>query len=556
VSTRGEALDRESRTVGRYEIVREIGRGGMATVYLARQGDLERQVALKELRALRTSDPSFAQRFLREARLAGSFSHPNIVTVHDYFEHDHVPYIAMEYLPRGALRPYVGHLTPPQIGGVLEGLLAGLAHAERHEVVHRDIKPENLLITLEGGVKIADFGIAKAKHTLESNSMLTAIGTTVGTPNYIAPEQAMAGRVGPWTDLYSVGITAFELLVGRTPFGDTQEAMGIVLRQINEPVPRVMDLVANMDPRLSDWVGWLVSKAPADRPQTAGQAWDALEDTLLRLLGPRWRREAPLLAPGDNGAAVRRPTPVTRVLAGSAPTWSERPTRPAVDPLLAATAAPRLRAADAQPVAAAMRPRRFKTALAATATVATLCVAGALAFSALRGGSTRAAQTLSTSAPAGQKGQGAPKKAATTAPQTTPFVGTNATLAAQVEPARRLARTYDQSASKISAGSPGSADARLKVALRQTARAYRSAAAAASRNDLAGYTAALEAAASGRKEVSSALDASLRGGGSATTPTLSATNTGPATPAPAPAPTSPCAGDSSSDDPSDDACGA
>jgi tRNA A-37 threonylcarbamoyl transferase component Bud32 len=535
-------VDQGRRTVGRYEIEREIGRGGMATVYLAQQLDLERQVALKELRGLRTLDPSFAQRFLREARLAGSFSHPNIVTVHDYFENDGVPYIAMEYLARGALRPYVGRLTPPQIGGVLEGLLAGLAHAERHEVVHRDIKPENLLITFEGRVKIADFGIAKAKHTLESNSMLTAIGTTVGTPNYIAPEQAMAGPLGPWTDLYSTGITAFELLVGRTPFGDTQEAMGIVLRQINEPVPHVIDLVPNMDPGLSGWVGWLVSKAPADRPRTAGQAWDALEEVLLRLLGPRWRREAPLLAPGDNGAAVRRPTPVTHVLVGSTPTWSERPTRPAVDPLLAATAAPRLRAADAQPAAAATPSRRLKTALTVTAAVATLFAAGALAFSAHHGRSTSAAQKKTT---------GAPKKAATTAPPKTPSVAARTTLAAQVAPARRLARIYDRSASR------SSADARLAGALRRTADAYRAAAAAASRNDIAGYTAALSAAATGRKQVSSALNASLRGGGSAPTPTLPSATTHPAAPAPAPAPAppSPCAGDSSSDDPSDDACG-
>src|SRR4051812_10712360 len=180
----------------------------MATVYVARQLDLDRSVALKELRAFRTFEPSFAQRFLREARLAGSFSHPNIVTVYEYFEYDRVPYIAMEYLPRGSLRPFVGHLTLAQTGGGLEGLLAGLAHAERRGVVHRDIKPENLLVTLEGGVKIADFGIAKATLSLESNS-LTAVGTTVGTPNYIAREQAMAGKLGPWTDLYSVGVTAF-----------------------------------------------------------------------------------------------------------------------------------------------------------------------------------------------------------------------------------------------------------------------------------------------------------------------------------------------------------
>ena len=150
------------KTVGRYEILREVGRGGMAVVYLARQTDLDRFVALKELAAFHAADHSTVQRFLRESRVAGSLSHPNIVTVHGYFEHDGTPYIAMEYVERGSLRPYVGQLSLAQIGGVLEGLLAGLAHAEQQGIVHRDLKPENLMVTSDGRVKIADFGIAKA----------------------------------------------------------------------------------------------------------------------------------------------------------------------------------------------------------------------------------------------------------------------------------------------------------------------------------------------------------------------------------------------------------
>src|SRR3954452_24449968 len=114
------------RRLGRYEIVREVGRGGMAVVYLARQTALDRLVALKELGGLHAADPQAAQRFVREARMAGSLSHPNIVGVHDYFEHDGTPYIAMEYIQRGSLRPYVGKLDIAQIGGVFEGLLAGL----------------------------------------------------------------------------------------------------------------------------------------------------------------------------------------------------------------------------------------------------------------------------------------------------------------------------------------------------------------------------------------------------------------------------------------------
>ena len=141
------------RTVGRYGILRELGRGGMAVVYLARQEDLDRLVALKELAAFHAPNADFARRFVRESRLASSLVHPNVITVFDYFEHDGTPYIAMEYVDRGTLRPYVGRMTLPQIGGVLEGLLAGLAEAEQHGIVHRDLKPENLMITSGGAVK-------------------------------------------------------------------------------------------------------------------------------------------------------------------------------------------------------------------------------------------------------------------------------------------------------------------------------------------------------------------------------------------------------------------
>ncbi len=307
------------KTVGRYELLREVGRGGMALVYLARQTDLDRFVALKELGAFHASDPSFAQRFLRESRVAGSLSHPNIVTVHDYFEHDGTPYIAMEYIERGSLRPYVGRMNLAQIGGVLEGLLAGLTHGESHGIVHRDLKPENLMVTSDGRVKIADFGIAKATTKMQTGAFLTATGTTVGTPTYMAPEQAMAQDIGAWTDLYSVGCMAFEMFTGNVPFHDSDAPMAILLRHVNEPIAPVISIRPEVDPRISAWVEALLVKEPTARTQNAQDAWDDFEEILLSLLGPRWRRDARLVEheqEGTNGAKPLTPAPFPGTTAG------------------------------------------------------------------------------------------------------------------------------------------------------------------------------------------------------------------------------------------------
>jgi serine/threonine protein kinase len=310
------------KIVGRYELLDPIGHGGMAVVYLARQTDLDRQVALKELRMFQSpDDPALAERFLREARMAGSMSHPNIVTVHEYFKHEGTPYIAMEYLQRGSLRPWVGSLTVAQIAGVLEGLLAALDHAERFHIVHRDLKPENLLVTDQGQVKVADFGIAKAR-TMNTNAFLTKDGTTVGTPTYMAPEQAMAQDLGPHTDLYSVGVMAYELLVGRVPFDDTDTPVAIIMRHVSEDIPPAHTVNPAVDRALSDWIGRLLVREPDRRTQTAEQAWDELEEIVLRLLGSRWRREARLVGSSEQPVA----TPLT-----PAPFTSTAPETPVPD---------------------------------------------------------------------------------------------------------------------------------------------------------------------------------------------------------------------------------
>jgi serine/threonine protein kinase len=359
-----------ARSVGRYVIVREIGRGGMAVVYLAQQPDLGREVALKELAAFHALDPAIAERFSREARVVGSLNHANVATVFESFEHEGAPFIAMEYLERGSLRPLVRSLSPAQMLGVLEGVLAGLAHAHAHGVVHRDLKPENVLITRAGSVKIADFGVAKAYNQVWTAQYRTATGMTIGTPAYMAPEQAMGRDIGPWTDLYATGVIAYELLTGNPPFHELEEPMAVMLHHISEPIPPVGSIRPDVDERLVRWVEWLLAKAPADRPPGAVAAWDALEEIAIALLGPMWRREARL--PAQDAAAEARP--LTPAAFEATPPELRSPP-PSATPELAPLAAP-----------SAPRPHPRSRRGRAAAVVGVLVVAAAVAAVAVLGG--------------------------------------------------------------------------------------------------------------------------------------------------------------------------
>jgi serine/threonine protein kinase len=281
------------REIGRYRLESEVGRGGMAIVHLARQADLERAVALKELAGLWATDPTATMRFLREARLGGSLNHPNIVTVHEYFEHGGVPYIAMEFLARGSLRPLVGTLTDPQVVGVLDGILAGLAHADEHGIVHRDLKPENVMRTEGGEVKIADFGIATAYDEL-ANANLTPLGEFVGAPGYVSPEQVLGQTATVASDLYSVGVIAFELFTGAVPFAESGAGGALLINKVNQRAPSLSSLRPDLDRRLVEWVDRLLQRDPARRPDGPTAAREALDDAAESALGGRWRREAPL----------------------------------------------------------------------------------------------------------------------------------------------------------------------------------------------------------------------------------------------------------------------
>ncbi|MDQ6804952.1 MAG: protein kinase, partial [Actinomycetota bacterium] len=226
------------------------------------------------------------------------------------------------------LRPFVGTLTLAQIAGVLEGVLAGLAHGESQAIVHRDLKPENLLVTADGRVKIADFGVARAYADAVTRPVVTAVGTTIGTPAYMAPEQALGREVGPAADLYSLGIVAWELLIGRVPFEEKDTPVAVLYKHVHEQIPSVRSVAPDVDPRIEAWLDRMLAKDPGNRFRDAEAAWEELEDIVLELLGPRWRRDArlpvvetavagrPLTpamfkdAPGRSSASLEAPGPV------------------------------------------------------------------------------------------------------------------------------------------------------------------------------------------------------------------------------------------------------
>jgi serine/threonine protein kinase len=352
------AMPEVLKRVGRFDLLEVIGRGGAAVLYLALQRDLQRHVALKELAPYHLADSSFAERFVEESRLAGAMNHANIVTVHEYFEDGSVPYIAMEYLPNGSLRQYIGQLSTAQIAGVLEGVLAGLAHGEAHRIVHRDLKPENLLVAVDGRVKIADFGVARAYSKAATRAVVTVAGTTIGTPAYMSPEQALGGDLTPATDLYSLGVVAWELFSGQVPFEENDTPVAVLYRHVHEPVPSVRTVAPDVDERIAQWLERMLAKRPEDRFQSADEAWVALEDVVLDLLGPRWRRQA-RLAVADAGPRSERtltPAPFERH-----PAQSEAPGTP-IPPTVtgpAADSAPaRLHGTDADSDASPDAPAR------------------------------------------------------------------------------------------------------------------------------------------------------------------------------------------------------
>jgi serine/threonine protein kinase len=265
------------RHLGDYEIYDDdaLGRGGNGVVFLGHHPRLGRPVAFKRIEL--DVPEEAVERFVHEAQLAGSLTHPSIVFVFDVFEHDGVPYIAMEYVERGALRKWMP-VRPEQAFIAIEGMLNALDYAHRNGIVHRDVKPENLLVTDAGTVKLTDFGLASGLAVLTDK--------IAGTPGYMAPEVIAGGAAGRAADLFAAGAVAYELLTGR-PVVDHADA-SVFARRANEPVHMPREL----DPEVAAWLERMLAERPEDRPQSAEAAWEQLERAVVRLHGALWRRDA------------------------------------------------------------------------------------------------------------------------------------------------------------------------------------------------------------------------------------------------------------------------
>ena len=312
------------RYIGKYRVKGELGRGGMGTVYLAEQPGLGREVAIKELIQSAATDPVALKRFLQEAQVMARTSHPNLVQVHDLELTSEANYIVLEFVRGQSLRDWLnrGPIPPPQVFAVMHGVLQALDYAHKHAIVHRDMKPENVLLSDDGMVKVADFGIARLTDDTGMGGTATKTGTTVGTPQYMSPEQVASSKVDGRSDLYSAGIMFYELVAGQPPFTAT-EADGpftLMAKHVQAP-PKPPSLHRpGLDPELEVAILKSLSKRPEDRYQT-GQEFD---DTISRIadrLFPGWQRS---LEPGAD---------LSKMVPGAAPRAAIAPATPIGIPL-------------------------------------------------------------------------------------------------------------------------------------------------------------------------------------------------------------------------------
>ncbi len=265
-------------SVGPYRITRQLGVGGMATVWKAYHPALDRYVAIKVLHPSFKEDPQFTARFQREARIVAKLTHPHIVPIYDFSEHEGMSYLVMRYVEGRTLKAVLkeGPVPLGKVMGILEPAGQALAYAHDQGVLHRDIKPSNFLISLEGEVFLTDFGLARMAETTDST---LSRDTLIGTPQYISPEQARGEKLDARTDIYSLGVVLFEMLTGKVPY-DADTPYAVIHDHIFSPLP----LPSQFNDEISEDVEKVVLKALAkdrnDRFQDVREMVSALETAL------------------------------------------------------------------------------------------------------------------------------------------------------------------------------------------------------------------------------------------------------------------------------------
>ncbi|MGH7760199.1 MAG: protein kinase domain-containing protein [Candidatus Dormibacteraceae bacterium] len=291
--------------LGAYTIVEQIGRGGMATVYKAHHAGLDRYVAIKVLPDFFAEDEEYRHRFQHEARSIARLKHPNILNVYDFGQECGITYLVLELVGGGTLSDRLGgQMELQEVVTFLRPLAGALDHAHSQGVLHRDIKPSNILLHKDGTPVLADFGLAKMAAPVKK---LTASGIVLGTPEYMSPEQASGGPIGPASDIYALGIVAYEMVTGRVPF-QADTPLGVLLSHMNTAMPPTRELPAEVAGHVEMALRQALAKSPVERFASAGQFVAALTPAA-------WPTRARSIATGPLGEQVR-----TRATADRLPT--------------------------------------------------------------------------------------------------------------------------------------------------------------------------------------------------------------------------------------------
>ena len=315
-----------------YEIIEELGRGGMALVYRARDRQLEREVAIKVLPFSLAFDAEFVERFQREARTAAQLEHPNIIPIYRVGRSGRVIYFVMKYLRGGSLSTVLQErkkLTPPEIRRLLLEAGGALGYAAQRGIVHRDIKPDNIMFDEFGQCLLTDFGIAKAA----SGQKLTGTGMSIGTPHYMSPEQARAQAIDGRSDIYSLGVVAYQCLSGTVPY-DGEDSFSIGYKHITEPIP-TPSLITADERRIFEVIKRTLMKDPADRYQSC-------EELVASIQGQPTAAPGAVRASAAAGAMVggRASVPTVASPSGGVPPIVSQPTTPIDSPLVNRRATP------------------------------------------------------------------------------------------------------------------------------------------------------------------------------------------------------------------------